>query len=226
MEALEKLSAIQKELKAPKSQYNNFGKYKYRSCEDILEAVKPLLDGTPLTISDELMLIGDRYYVKATVNFGGTNGITVSAYAREENEKKGMDASQITGAASSYARKYALNGLFLIDDTKDSDTTNTHGNFAKPETPKAPTQPEQPNDVPDPPLPPDPPETKMSQRSQWTIIAQLAGKLSWTKEEIPKSCTVTIGREITKAPELTFDEAHRCIAEFTKLVEAKGATNG
>jgi hypothetical protein len=125
----EVLSKIQKEMKAPKSQFNAFGKYKYRSCEDILEAVKPFLNGTVLYISDEMVLIGDRYYIKATATLrNGDEAVSVTAYAREEAEKKGMDSSQITGAASSYARKYALNGLFLIDDTKDSDATNEHGN--------------------------------------------------------------------------------------------------
>jgi len=124
----EVLSKIQKEMKAPKSQYNAFGKYKYRSCEDILEAVKPFLNGTVLYLSDEMVLIGDRYYIKATATLrNGDEAVSVTAYAREEAEKKGMDSSQITGAASSYARKYALNGLFLIDDTKDSDATNEHG---------------------------------------------------------------------------------------------------
>lgn len=118
------LTKIQKVLKAPKNQFNKFGGYNYRSCEDILEAVKPFLESVPVTITDELVLIGNRYYVKATVTFGE---ISVSAYAREEENKKGMDASQITGSASSYARKYALNGLFLIDDTKDADATNKHG---------------------------------------------------------------------------------------------------
>ena len=134
----EKLADIQKTLKAPKSQLNKFGGYKYRSCEDILEAVKPLLGDTILTISDELVLIGERYYIKATAMMqdclDNTN-ITVSAYAREEETKKGMDASQITGSASSYARKYALNGLLLIDDTKDADATNTHREETKPVTP-------------------------------------------------------------------------------------------
>lgn len=121
----DKLLKIQKELKAPKSQLNAFGKYNYRSCEDILEAVKPLLEGVGLCLSDEMVLIGDRYYVKATVKlYDGDEVICVTAYAREELDKKGMDSSQITGAASSYARKYALNGLFLIDDTTDSDATN------------------------------------------------------------------------------------------------------
>ena len=117
------LHTIQSELKAPKGNYNSFGKYKYRSCEDILEAVKPLLGDNVLTISDELVQVGERYYVKAVAKFNTTE---VTAYAREEEVKKGMDGAQITGSASSYARKYALNGLFLIDDTKDSDATNTH----------------------------------------------------------------------------------------------------
>lgn len=123
------LSRIQKELKAPKGQFNEFGKYKYRSCEDILEAVKPLLGECCLTISDDIVLIGDRYYIKATVRLALSNEdfIENSAFAREAFDKKGMDESQITGASSSYARKYALNGLFAIDDTKDADATNTHG---------------------------------------------------------------------------------------------------
>jgi hypothetical protein len=120
---MEILQKIQRELKAPKSQVNSFGRYKYRSCEDILEAVKPLLGGAVLTLSDEIVLIGDRHYVKATATiWEGVAKETVTAYAREEADKKGMDAAQITGACSSYARKYALNGLFLIDDTKDADT--------------------------------------------------------------------------------------------------------
>lgn len=127
MAVKEKLSALQSELKAPKGQYNSFGKYKYRSCEDILESVKPLLKkyNAVLTISDTLEVIGERYYIKATATLQDveTDGIIENtAYARESAEKKGMDDSQVTGTASSYARKYALNGLFLIDDTKDADT--------------------------------------------------------------------------------------------------------
>lgn len=123
------LAEVQMALKAPKGQMNAFGGYKYRSCEDILEAVKPLLKGAVVTISDEIVLIGDRYYVKATATFFPEAGYptSVTAYARESVDRKGMDPAQITGAASSYARKYALNGLFLIDDTKDPDSTNTHG---------------------------------------------------------------------------------------------------
>lgn len=125
MEFIEKIVAIQSELKAPKGQYNSFGKYNYRSCEDILEGVKPLLakHGLVLTIQDDIELIGDRYYVKAiTTITDGKESISTSAYARESLDKKGMDASQVTGATSSYARKYALNGLLAIDDTKDADS--------------------------------------------------------------------------------------------------------
>ncbi len=122
---MKKLIEIQSELKAPKGQYNSFGKYKYRSAEDILEAVKPLCHkhGCVLTLSDTLECIGERYYIKATATIRCEDDVvSVTAYAREEETKKGMDGSQITGTASSYARKYALNGLFCIDDTKDADT--------------------------------------------------------------------------------------------------------
>ncbi len=120
------LIEIQNELRAPKSQYNSFGKYHYRNAEDILQAVKPLLQKycCQLTISDDLQIAGDRVYIKAlaTITDAEGNSTTVTAYAREAATKKGMDESQITGTASSYARKYALNGLFLIDDEKDADT--------------------------------------------------------------------------------------------------------
>ena len=132
MSVYTKLLNVQSELKAPKSQYNSFGKYKYRSCEDILEALKPILNKNKATviISDDILFVEGRHYIKATVKFIDTeNGEMVenSALAREDEVKKGMDSSQITGSVSSYARKYALNGMFAIDDTKDSDSTNTHG---------------------------------------------------------------------------------------------------
>jgi hypothetical protein len=124
---IEKLVSIQSELKAPKGQTNKFGGYKYRSCEDILEALKPHLkeQGLFLSITDELVAQGNRYYIKASaIITDGVDRWSVDGWAREEEVKKGMDSSQITGASSSYARKYALNGLFGIDDTKDSDATN------------------------------------------------------------------------------------------------------
>lgn len=142
-ELVKKLAKIQSELKAPKNQYNNFGKYKYRSCEDILEAVKPLVNKIDciMTISDEIVMLGDRYYVKATAAItDGENSISNSAYARESFDKKGMDDSQITGATSSYARKHALNGLLCIDDTKDADT-DEHSEQAKKVKPAAQPEP-------------------------------------------------------------------------------------
>ena len=139
MNIYEKLLKAQVELKAPKGQYNSFGKYKYRSCEDILEALKPVLDKFKLTlfIKDDVIEVNGRNYVKAVITLVNIEKpdeiIETSALAREEREKKGMDGSQITGASSSYARKYALNGMFMIDDTKDSDSTNTHGKEEKTE---------------------------------------------------------------------------------------------
>lgn len=124
----ERIVRVQSELKAPKSLYNSFGKYRYRSCENILEAVKPLCTkyGLLLMLTDEVEVIAHRIYVKATATImdAHNNYHSVEAYAREDEVKKGMDGSQITGTASSYARKYALNGLFCIDDTKDADATN------------------------------------------------------------------------------------------------------
>lgn len=130
MAIYEKLLSVQSELKAPKNQTNNFGRYNYRSCEDILEAVKPILkkEKCVVIINDEVEQVDNRFYVKATVSLVDVESgeiIASSAYAREEENKKGMDSSQVTGASSSYARKYALNGLFAIDDTKDGDVTNS-----------------------------------------------------------------------------------------------------
>lgn len=141
MSIYSKLTAIQNELKAPKNQYNSFGKYNYRNCEDILEAVKPILkkNACALHVEDSIECIGERFYVKATAYlYDCETGeyINSTAYAREEEAKKGMDASQVTGATSSYARKYCLNGLLLIDDTKDADSMDNTTPAAKP-APKA-----------------------------------------------------------------------------------------
>jgi len=176
----EKLLIIQSKLKAPKGQYNSFGKYSYRNCEDILEAVKPLLSEVKATLllSDVIEQIGDRYYVKATASFIDMedNGqrIEVTAFAREEESKKGMDSSQVTGAASSYARKYALNGLFAIDDTKDSDSTNQHGKGDAVETrPKTQTK------------APDKPKTQSFDSSKMATVLQNTAKgLGMTEEEL------------------------------------------
>lgn len=150
-----KLMSTQTSLKANKTQFNDFGKYNYRSCEDILEALKPILAMNQLTVtlSDQIQQIGNRVYIQATATVTDAEtgeSVSVTAYAREEESKKGMDASQVTGAASSYARKYALNGLFAIDDCKDSDATNTHGKEEpkkEPESPKAEPKAESPKFV-------------------------------------------------------------------------------
>lgn len=131
MSVYEKLAAVQRELKAPKGQFNSCGKYKYRSCEDILEALKPVLskNGCAVVLSDSVEQVGDRFYICATAtitDYETHEQVHNTAFAREDTDKKGMDGSQITGTASSYARKYALNGLFLIDDTKDADTDAYH----------------------------------------------------------------------------------------------------
>ena len=136
MNIYEKLSAIQQELIAPKNQFNKFGNYSYRSCEDILEGLKPCLKkvNAAVKISDEIIQIGDRYYIKATANLidcESGESISNTALAREEDSKKGMDSSQLTGSTSSYARKYALNGLFCIDDVKDADSRDNSARDTK-----------------------------------------------------------------------------------------------
>lgn len=169
---MKKLVAVQAALKAPKGQFNKFGGYKYRSCEDILEAVKPLLleQGLQLTITDEPVEVGGRIYIKATATVtDGSETAAVSGYAREAETKKGMDESQITGTASSYARKYALNGLFLIDDTKDADAANDHQN------PKAAPRPKQ---APKPKAAPQPQggELKAAKVRLWHALQNYAAE--------------------------------------------------
>ena len=171
-----KLNAIQSALKAPKSQYNEFGKYKYRKAEDILESVKPLLkeNGCTLTCTDDLQLIGDRYYIKATATITCSedgSSVSTTAFAREEEEKKGMDGSQVTGASSSYARKYALNGLLCIDDTADSDTTNQGDGKEKKQTRKPAPAPAASAPASDPAQPQYIP---VSPRQYWNIVKAYA----------------------------------------------------
>jgi len=201
-ENLPHLARIQRALKAPKGQYNTFGGYSYRSCEDILEAVKPLLQNCTLLLSDDIIVIGDRYYLKATAKFidGDTlEETSVSAFAREPIAKKGMDESQITGTASSYARKYALNGLFLIDDTKDADhESNYEGEKKaapskpkpappqkKPSAPAAPAKPapKAPEPVPvNPDAPPNPEERITDQ--QRVALWDIARKAKYSQEQV------------------------------------------
>jgi hypothetical protein len=155
MNIYEKLQQIQADLKAPKGQFNSFGGYKYRSCEDITEAAKPHLKAVNavLLLNDELVLIGTRYYIKATATLADAEGtISVNAYAREEESQKGMTGAQQTGSASSYARKYALNGLFALDDTKDPDAT--HGRTDVPRQEQAQPQAKKPERPQQPPRQP------------------------------------------------------------------------
>ena len=195
MTIFEKLGAVQAALKAPKNQYNDYGKYKYRNCEDILEAVKPLCVANKCMIylSDEICQTADRLYVKATAHFCDVETekeLVATAFAREEESKKGMDGSQVTGSSSSYARKYALNGLLCIDDTKDSDTTNIgNGTEKKAATvkrqPKEQAAPADPNDAPFEPADIQP---QMATEEQRSYIAKVYGDrlgdfLKWAKVE-------------------------------------------
>jgi hypothetical protein len=188
-----KLSLIQDGLIVPKGQRNTFGNYNYRSCEDIFQAVKPHLKEhkAVLKVSDELVMIGERYYVKSTAilyDLESDDTITNVAFAREELTKKGMDGSQITGTASSYARKYALNGLFNVDDTKDSDSTNTHGKGdSKPNKgkAKAPTKPAR--------------DPKLASEAQINMIKGLCKGSELLRPAVLKSCKVKTMDEITVA---------------------------
>jgi len=196
----EKLLNIQNELKAPKSQFNAFGKYKYRNAEDILESVKPLCFKykATLTLSDEIVLIGERYYVKATATLTDNEKpelkIWITAYAREEESKKGMDGSQVTGASSSYARKYALNGLFNIDDTKDSDSTNTHGKDGKETT------------------------TQEVTNEEILKLFKIAEQAGYTKDTVFKQCESKYKKETPD--KLTKAEYKQLMTGYTKLVKA------
>lgn len=185
---ISRLAEIQRELKAPKNQFNKFGNYKYRSCEDILEAVKPLLNELVLTIGDEIVNVGDRYYIKATaVLTNGEQFVENSAFARESLSKKGMDDAQVSGSTSSYARKYALNGLFLIDDQKDSDSLND-GKEEK-----------SPNKRP----------AYMATKKQVEVITGLIKDGHIDQEFIKKA----LGKEVKKFSELTMTEASRLITD-------------
>ena len=204
MNIYEKLMNIQKELKAPKSQYNSFGKYKYRSCEDILESVKPLLEKYKVTIilTDKLEQIGERYYIRAMAILFDTesdNSIENTAYAREEETKKGMDGSQITGTSSSYARKYALNGLLLIDDTKDADTDE----FTK-ENNKGKTKEE--------------PKEKKITEGQLKVLSKL-----YTGDNLVKLLELN---KIDKLEDMSMEKANEIILKLKKKGEEKNEVNG
>ena len=211
MTIYEKLTKVQDELKAPKNQYNSFGKYRYRSCEDILEALKPILakHGLFLMISDTLEQVGDRYYIRATCTVSdGETHITNCAFAREEESKKGMDGAQVTGTSSSYARKYALNGLFLIDDTKDPDTDEYYRQ-AKGNTGKQTSRPGAGSGKAD----------KLVTENQISRMYAIASDKGYTKEDIKKSI---IKKNKQSAKELTMAECDEIIAGIEKA-PVKGA---
>lgn len=197
MNIYEKLLNVQLSLKAPKSQHNDFGNYYYRNCEDILESVKPLCRSiqASVIITDDIALIGDRFYVKATAMFVDTEKdcapILVTAYAREEASKKGMDSCQVTGAASSYARKYALNGLFCIDDTKDSDASPTTQNESKP------TQKTEQKSEPKPEVKQKP--ENISEPPKSSIPCPVCGKLVTTKFSRKLNRTISAQEQIDGA---------------------------
>lgn len=181
---------IQSRLNAPKNQFNKFGGYSYRSCEDILEALKPLLKetGCVLTISDEIIQVADRIYVKATATLttGAGQTFTTSAYAREPQAKKGMDDSQITGSTSSYARKYALNGLFCIDDNKDADTLNVDKEFSQPAN--APATAKTPAPAPAPPKAPTPTNAQLEEQFQLILPNIKTAPSKQYLHELHESC--------------------------------------
>lgn len=201
MTIYEKLTKVQDELKAPKNQYNSFGKYRYRSCEDILEALKPILvkHGLFLMISDTLEQVGDRYYIRATCTISdGETHITNCAFAREEESKKGMDGAQVTGTSSSYARKYALNGLFLIDDTKDPDT-DEYQKQTRENANKQTSRPGAGSGKAD----------KLVTENQLSRLYAIASDKGYTKEDIKKSI---IKKNKQSAKELTMAEYDDLIA--------------
>lgn len=214
MNVYEKLMNIQAELNVPKSNYNEFGKYHYRSCEDILEALKPLLKKykVSLILSDEVVQIGDRYYIQSTATLidaenevsplTGQGIIKSIAYAREDEQKKGMDASQLTGSTSSYARKYALNGLFAIDDTKDSDATNKHdtGQTKKPKEQTKKT---------------DDTENDLASEKQLKCIYALAKQKNYSSESMASYIKEVYGKNSSK--ELTKKEASELIEMLNEI---------
>lgn len=216
MNIYEKLLCVQTELKAPKSQFNKFGNYNYRNCEDILEAAKPILakHKALVYLSDEITQIGERIYVKATALFVDTekpeSQIAATAYAREEESKKGMDGSQVTGASSSYARKYALNGLFDIDDNKDSDTTNDHGKGGN--QPQANNKSSAPSQKPYKPKSPPPQQTTGLSKETGTEINRAIsryGKLTGEEtKKIVQDLEVYAGKPMK---DITEDDAQRIL---------------
>ena len=219
----ETLSAIQTELSAPKGQFNKFGGYAYRSCEDILEALKPLLKKYKacVTISDDIMMVGDRVYVKATATLTAAGeSITATAFAREAEDKKGMDSAQVTGSTSSYARKYALNGLFAIDDNKDPDDPQSNPP-TPPKTPQKPAKP-QPAQESAPPPPVAPTANMEPKELDYVIpVGELKGYTIRQAYKSRRTDAITAAYEDPESSE-SFRLAVTVVDQFIKANRKKG----
>ena len=222
----ETLSAIQTELSAPKGQFNKFGGYAYRSCEDILEALKPLLKKHKacVTISDDIVMVGDRVYVKATATLTASEeSITATAYAREAEDKKGMDSAQVTGSTSSYARKYALNGLFAIDDNKDPD--DPQGNPPTPsKTPQKPTKPQPAQESAPPPIAPPVAPTATTEPKELDYVIPVGELKGYTIRQAYKSRRTDALVAAYDDPESSesFRRAVTVVDQFVKANRKKG----
>lgn len=222
----ETLSAIQTELSAPKGQFNKFGGYAYRSCEDILEALKPLLKKHKacVTISDDIVMVGDRVYVKATATLtADEESITATAYAREAEDKKGMDSAQVTGSTSSYARKYALNGLFAIDDNKDPD--DPQGNPpTPPKTPQKPTKPQPVKESAPPPSAPPSAPTATTEPKELDYVIPVGDMKGYTIRQAYKAKRTDAVYAAYDDPESSeaYKRAVEIVNEFVKSNRKKG----
>lgn len=222
----ETLSAIQTELSAPKGQFNKFGGYAYRSCEDILEALKPLLKKHKacVTISDDIVMVGDRVYVKATATLTAEEeSITATAFAREAEDKKGMDSAQVTGSTSSYARKYALNGLFAIDDNKDAD--DTQGNPPTPsKTPQKPTKPQPAQESTYPTIEPPVAPTATTEPKELDHVIPFGEMAGYTIRQAYKAGKSQAVYDAYKNPEASeaYKRAVEVVSEFIRNSRKKG----
>lgn len=222
----ETLSAIQTELSAPKGQFNNFGGYAYRSCEDILEALKPLLKKHKacVTISDDIVMVGDRVYVKATATLtAAEESITSTAFAREDEDKKGMDSAQVTGSTSSYARKYALNGLFAIDDNKDTDDPQGTPP-TPPKTPQNTTKPQPAQESTPPPIAPPVAHTDTTEPKELDYVIPVGEMKGYTIRQAYKAKRTDAVYAAYNDPESSeaYKRAVEVVNDFVKANRKKG----
>lgn len=222
----ETLSAIQTELSAPKGQFNKFGGYAYRSCEDILEALKPLLKKYKacVTISDDIVMVGDRVYVKATATLTAEgDSITATAFAREAEDKKGMDSAQVTGSTSSYARKYALNGLFAIDDNKDPDDPQSNPP-TPPKTPQKPAKHQTAQESAPPPSAPPAAPTDTTEPKELDHVIPFGEMAGYTIRQAYKACKSQAVYDAYNNPEASesFKNAVIVVNDFVRESRKKG----